>query len=156
MPSYALIDYANTCFPHPTLPTIVGQPNYEKLCSMKKKLKANATSAQSDLGGGKFGHLGLVLDDATYNSLTGKIYVRPAHPGVLVIEPGTACHESVQLREEHNENVRLFRETIDVHNALLKQIVCTIDSDYLKELNNDITSTIILTIPEELTFLFTR
>jgi hypothetical protein len=156
MPSYTPIDYANAFFPHPILPKIVGQPNYERLRSMKKKLKANAASVQSDLGGGKFGHLGLVLDDVTYNALTGDSYVRPAHPGVLLIAAGTAHHESVRLREEHNENVRLFRETIDVHNALLKQIVRTIDSDYLKELNNEITSTITLTIPEILNFLFVR
>ena len=43
----------------------------------------------------------------------------------------TAHHEAVRLREEHNENIRLFRETIDVNNALMKQIINTIDADYI-------------------------
>jgi hypothetical protein len=156
MPSYTPIDYANAYFSSPTLPKIVGKPTYEKLRHMKKLLKANATSVQSDLGGGQFGHLGLVLDDATYNGLTGQNYVRPLHPGALVIPTGTAHHEAVRLREEHSENIRLFRETVDVQNALMKQIINTVENDYLKELYNDITSTITKTIPEVLDFLFTR
>ena len=156
MPAYTPINYANAFFPTPILPKIVGKPTFEKLHAMKKSLKANATSVQSDLGGGQFGHLGLVLDDATYNALTGENYVRPAHPGALVIAAGTALHEAVRLREEHSENVRLFRETVDVHNALMKQIVQTVEPDFIKELYNDVTSTITQTIPQVLTFLFTR
>ena len=129
MPSYAPVDYANAFFPTSNLPKIVGKPTYEKLRTMKKSLKANAASVQSDLGGGQYGHLGLVLDDVTYHGLTGENYVRPAHPGALVIAQATAHHEAVRLREEHSENVRLFRETIDVHNALMKQIVNTIEND---------------------------
>ena len=156
MPSYTPTDYANAYFPTPVLPKIVGTPTYERLRNMKKLLKANAASVQSDLGGGAYGHLGLVLDDATYNALTGENYDRPAHPGALAIAAGTALHESVRLREEHIENVRLFRETVDVTNALLKQIVNAVEKDYLKELYNNVTSTITMTIPEVLTFLFTR
>ena len=87
---------------------------------MKKALKANAASVQSDLGGGAFGHLGLVLDDVTYNTLTGHNYVRPVHPGALIIAAGTPHHEAVRLREEQAENIRIFRETVDVNNALMK------------------------------------
>ena len=52
---------------------------------MKEKLKANAASVQSDLGGGAHGHLGLVLDDATYFALTGHHCVRPVYPITLAI-----------------------------------------------------------------------
>ena len=156
MPSYTAIDYATAFFPIPVLPRIVGKPTYEKLREMKKALKANAASVQSDLGGGAFGHLGLVLDDVTYNTLTGHNYVRPVHPGALIIAAGTPHHEAVRLREEQAENIRIFRETVDVNNALIKQITNTIENDYIKELYNNVTSTITRTIPEVLTFLFTR
>ena len=99
MPSYTAIDYAAAFFPIPVLPRIVGKPTYEKLREMKKALKANAASVQSDLGSGAFGHLGLVLDDVTYNTLTGHNYVRPLHPGALIIAAGTPHHEAVRLRE---------------------------------------------------------
>ena len=123
---------------------------------MQKLLKANATSVHSDLGGSQFGHLGLVIDDTTYHNLTGTDCVCPIHPGILLIPQGTAHHEAVRLREEHNENIRLFCETIDVNNALVKQIINIIDADYIKELQNEIISKITKTIPQVLTFLFTR
>ena len=58
-------------------------------------------------------------------------------------------------KEKHNKNIRLIRETININNALLKQIN-TIDADYIRELQNEITSTITKTIPQVLMFLFTR
>ena len=67
---------------------------------MQKLLKANATSVHSDLGGGQFGDLGLVLDDTTYRDLMGTHYVRPIHPGILLIPQGTAHHEAVRQKRE--------------------------------------------------------
>ena len=117
MPSYTPTDYATAYFPNPTLPKIIGQPTFDKLRALKKALKANAASVQSDLGGGMFGHLGLVLDDATYHRLTTHHYVSPVHPGILAIPVGTALREAVRMREEHQESIRLFRETVDVKNV---------------------------------------
>ena len=108
------------------------------------------------MGGGQYGHLGLVLDDVTYHTLTGENYTRPVHPGALVIVAGTAHHEAVRLRDDHTEQIRIYRETIDVERALMKQIINTVEIDYIKELFNEITGTITVTIPEVLTFLFTR
>ena len=120
MRSYTPTDYANAYFPNPVIPKIVGQPNFEKLRALKKALIANAASVQSDLGGGTYGHLGLILDDATYTRLTTHHYVAPVHPGALTVPANTALHEAVRLREEHQENIRLFQETVDVLNALMK------------------------------------
>ena len=110
-------------------------------------LKAYATSVHSDLGGGQFGYLGLVVYDATYHDLTGAHYALPIHSGILLISQGTVHHEAVRLREEDNENIQLFRETIDINNALMKQIINTTDEDNIKKLQNEITSTITRTIP---------
>lgn len=156
MLAYTPIDYAQAYFPEPVLPKIVGIPTFDKLKSMKKSLKSNAASVQSDLGGGAHGHLGLVLDDEAYHAATGEHYVAPNHPGALVIQAGTALHEAVRLREEHAEHIRVFRESIDVKTALMKQITSTIDNDYLKELRDEVTNTITMSIPDVLAFLFRR
>ena len=37
-------------FPHPTLPKIIGKPNYQQLDDLEKKLKSNAASVQTLLG----------------------------------------------------------------------------------------------------------
>ena len=60
------IDYINTCFAHPVLTKITSKPTYSSLKILKDELKANAASVPSDLGGGKHGHLGLVLKDDEY------------------------------------------------------------------------------------------
>ena len=113
MLAYTPIDYAKAYFPEPVLPKIVWIPTFDKLKNMKKSLKSNAASVQSDLGGGAHGHLGLVLKDKVYHAATGEHYVAPNHPGALVIQAGTALHEAVRLREEHTEHIRVFRESAD-------------------------------------------
>ena len=54
---------------------------FEKLVQVKNALQTNAASVQSDLGGGEFRHLGLILPNAKCQELTGHEYVIPAHPG---------------------------------------------------------------------------
>ena len=149
------IDYSSL-FQTPLLPKIVGRPTFDKLRSLKKYLRQNAASVRSDLGGGAHGHLGLILNDAAYLALTGHQYIRPPHPGALNIPHGTAHHEAVRLREEHHINIQLFRETIDVENALRNQLIASIEPDYIKELENRDTSTIIMPLPDILEFLFRR
>ena len=123
---------------------------------MKSQLKGNAVAVTCDLGGGQFGHLGLVLPPPEYALISAVPYVRPAHPGALVIPAGTAQHEAIHLRDEHKENIRLFRKTIGVEKILLKQIVGAVDAQYLKELRNNNTDTIQLPVSDVLTFLFDR
>ena len=93
--SYQPVDYASAFFEFPTLDKIVGEPSYKTLKSLKKQLKANSISVVSDLGGGGFGHLGLVLTPAEYALIANVPYTRPIHPGPLDIQAGTAHHEAV-------------------------------------------------------------
>ena len=150
-----LVDYT-TYFEFPTLDTIHGEPTFTTLLRMKKQLKANAIAVTSDLGGGQFGHLGLVLTPQDFARLSPVPYVRPAHPGALVIPAGTAQHEAIRLREEHKENIRLFRETIAVEKVLIKLIVGAVEAQYLKEIRDHHTDTITDTVADVLTFLFDR
>ena len=88
------IDYINTTFEYPVLTKIQGQPDFQSLKTIKDELKANATTVPTDLGGGANGHLGLVLTPAEYANVNPINYVRPAHPGQLVIPPGIPQHEA--------------------------------------------------------------
>ena len=148
-------DYASTYFEFPTLDKIHGEPTYNTLKTLKKQLKANGMSVLSDLGGGQFGHLGLVLSPAEYALISNVPYVRPQHPGPLIIPAGTAHHEAVRLRADQDEHIRVFRETLQVERALIKQIVAAVDPEYLRELRDELTNTIILPVPEILDHLIT-
>eukprot|EP00957_Ditylum_brightwellii_P212320 15367182-Ditylum_brightwellii.AAC.1 len=54
------IDYKNNIFKHPELTRIHGEPTTATLFALKNKVKANTQSIFSMLGGGQYGHLGLV------------------------------------------------------------------------------------------------
>ena len=81
------IDYVDTYFEFPLLTKIHGEPTYDSLKTLKNELKSNATSVTSDLGGGGHGHLGIVLTPAEYAVISPIPYVRPVHPGPLVVPP---------------------------------------------------------------------
>ena len=57
------IDYAATYFPYKTPTPINGEPTYKSLKRLKNELRANASSVDTDLGGGDHGYLVLVLTD---------------------------------------------------------------------------------------------
>ena len=58
------------------------------------------------------------------------------------------------LLEQHQENLRLFREVIAVERGLIQQIVTAIGPKYLRALRNSITNKITRTILEIFTHLF--
>ena len=61
----------------PETPTkIQGLPTYQTLRSLRDVLKANAASVETIIGGGTYGHLGLILPAHVYNNI-----VPPLHPG---------------------------------------------------------------------------
>ena len=150
------INYVDTYFELSVLTKVHGEPTYEKLKAIKNELKSNACTVTSDLGGGTHGHLGLVLTAAEYAAISATPYARPAHPGPLTIPAGTAQHEALRLRNEHKEQIRLFRETIDVEKALIKQVVAALESKYLESLRDTNSNSIIRPLSEVLTHLFNR
>ena len=60
-------------FPNPELTKIRGKPSRAKIIQMEKELKANASSVETQLGGGANGHLGLMMTAADYATWTPTI-----------------------------------------------------------------------------------
>ena len=149
-----VVDYASSYFEFPTLDKIHGPPTFRTLQKMRKQLKANCQTVISDLDGGRHGLLGLLLSPEEYALLSNVPFHRPQHPGQLQIPAGTPQREAIRLREEHRENIRIFRETLDVETVLTKQVVNAIAPEYLKELRDPFTDKIDVTIFEVLTHLF--
>ena len=65
------IDYVTTYFPHKTLTLVRGEPTFNDFKRIKTELRANASSMESDLGGGDHGYLFMVLNDAEYLLIPG-------------------------------------------------------------------------------------
>ena len=125
------INYRETYFEFPELTKLHGEPNSESLFKLRNELKANAQAVYSNLSDGAHGHLALVLSDAQYALLTAQPFVRPVHPGTLLIPAGTPGPMATTLKEQHQESMRLFREVQGVEKALMQQIVQAVESPYL-------------------------
>ena len=84
MNSYIGIDYKNTVSDHPEVTNIHGKPTTQALLNLQKEIRANAVSVHTALGGGKYGHLGLVCEVEVYADINDTSpYVRPTNPEVI-------------------------------------------------------------------------
>jgi hypothetical protein len=151
--SLAAINYRETFFPVKDLTRIIGIPTYETLHTLHLELKTNSTSVHSNLGGGQFGHLGLVISPARYAMESNEAYVRPVHPGTLVIAAGDTRHAQDAHEREHKEQLRTFHETRNVEIALIQQIVSAIDGQYISPMKNRNTGQFTGTIYQILVYL---
>ena len=149
------IDYASTYFPHSTPTPIRGEPDYKSLKKLKNELRANASSVDSDLGGGHHGYLGLVLSEQEYRRICPDTpFDAPEFPGTLTIPRGTDTADALNLREEHRTNVALYREYREVEKALVRHITQALESKYIDFLKNENTDLIEDDIPTVLAYLF--
>ena len=64
------IDYKNNVFELPVLTRIIGEPTTATLLDLRNEIRCNAQSVTTTLGGGQYGHLGLVMSNNLYTSLT--------------------------------------------------------------------------------------
>ena len=78
------VDHTVSYFKCKTPTPIHGTPTNSSLKRLKLELRANATSVESELGGGNHGYLGLVLTNTEYATITANPFVAPAFPGSLV------------------------------------------------------------------------
>ena len=118
-------------------------------------MRANTISLDSDPGGGDYGYVGLVLTDEEYSRVVPDTSFQvPNFPGPLVIPPRTELVEAMNLRENHKQNVNLYRECREVERALLRHITTAAESKYVDFLNNEDTDQIEDDIPTVLEFLF--
>lgn len=141
-------------FEHPELIKIVDEPNTRSLITLKNQVRDNVMSVHTTLGG-QHGHLGLVLTAAQYALIPGtQPYVKPPHPGALNIPNNATQYIITNLREQHQEALRLFREVPAVECAIIQQIVQAVHPKYLKAIWNTVTNPTNIEISEIFTHLF--
>ena len=152
------VDYAATYFKYPVPSPINGEPTNKMLKRLKTELRANASSVDTDLGGGDHGYLGLILADLEYARIipTPTQFQAPAWPGTLVITPTATPVEAVHEKERHREQVRVYRECKNVEKALLRHIQNAVEEKYIEHMVDEDTGLIEHDIPTVLEYLFTN
>ena len=68
-------------FKYQHLTEIEGRPDYTKLYNARRELCGNALAVKCSFRGGKYGTLGVVLEDAVYQAETGVAWTVPASQG---------------------------------------------------------------------------
>ena len=147
------IIYKDTLFEQANLTLILGKPTFETLHKIWNKIKSNAKSVYSNIGGGEHGNLGLVITNAQYTLISLTPFAYPNHPGPLIITDGTTAHGNSNMWIAHTEEVRLFYEVTGVEQALVQQIVGTVEEVYLADIRNRNTDYINNTVVGVLTHL---
>jgi hypothetical protein len=130
-------------FPHPILPTVEGEPDYQTIHATRKCLQANSRAIDTHLGGGTLGHLGLIISDASYSIIAPPtageppLYETPNAPGrAPATTDGTLAHISADHRVLE-EDVQTYRTCTSAQQALKKQIISVFEPIYLEILNDN-------------------
>jgi hypothetical protein len=140
---YATIKDVMESFPHPVLPTVQGEPDYQTIHATRKCLQVNSRAIDTHLGVRALGHLGLIISDASYTMIapttdTGPtLWIRPEAPGRAPANTeGTAAQISA-ARHIWEEDIQTYRTYTSVQQALKKQIINVFEPMYLDVLNDN-------------------
>jgi hypothetical protein len=140
---YATVEDVIVSFPHPVLPTVQGEPNYQTIHAIRKSLQANSRAIDAHLGGGTLGHLGLIVSDASYAMIAPAtdagptLWVRPTAPRR---DPANTDGTGAQIsaaRHIWEEDVQTYRTYTSVQQALKRQIISVFEPMYLDVLNEN-------------------
>ena len=124
-------------FPHPIIPKITGLPTYQTLSETKRLLAANAASVASNRGGGSNGYLGIILSPAVYATISATPFDAPAYPGPQPNIPnGSTAAATNTIIRNHTEDMREWRECINLGAALRNQLIDAIEPIYLRSQRN--------------------
>jgi hypothetical protein len=99
---YTTVEDVVASFPHPILPTVQGEPDYQAIHAIRKLMQAKSWEIDTHLGGGALGHLDLIFSNAAYTIIapTGKkgplLWKKPTAPGraPAVMDQGTVAQLS--------------------------------------------------------------
>ena len=142
-------------FPYPTIAKMPGRPTFETIAEVHTKLKANASSIPSELGGGSHGLLGLALQPGTYTVLTGHVFQPPVNPGPIANVAGNLTGPQIaNAVRTHKEQLELWRLYNSTEQALKQQLISSFDDIYLKGISNRHTGFATITLIRMLQHLY--
>jgi hypothetical protein len=87
-------------FSHSSLPKVTGEPTFEDLKVIRRLLNNNAMSVASYEGGGRHGHLIIIMTNEEYFAIAVNVFPIPDNPGpsAAVVAETTRLHrEATQV-----------------------------------------------------------
>lgn len=155
--TYSSVESVIESFPHSTLPKIEGEPDFAGIKNIEKLIITNASSCESELGGGQHGMLGLVISPERYQLITGHEFEPHPNPGALpTFPPNPTQPQIAQINSTHKEQLRLWREQLLVSKALKKQLLSVWDAKFLEEIHDNYTGYNNHSIQQIFTYLYDK
>jgi hypothetical protein len=140
---YATVEDVIKSFPHPVLPTVQGESDYQTIHAIRKSLQANSRAIDTYLGGGTLGHLGLIVSYASYAMIAPAtdagptLWINPQSPGRTPANMDSTAAQISAARHSWEEDVQTYRTYTFVQLALKKQIISVFELMYLDVLNDN-------------------
>ena len=124
---------------------------------MMQLLYGNAASLPTMLGGGKHGHIGIIMTPRLYTTLANTPYDSPPNPGIT---PTHAIGALAEIRQKnflvHKEERRILYNRQTMEDALKSIIINAVDEVYIGELRNKYTGYLGITARDLLDHLLDR
>jgi hypothetical protein len=143
-------------FPHSSLPKVAEEPTFEDLKVIRRLLNTNDMSVASYEGGGRHGHLGIIMTNKEYFAIAVNIFPVPNNPGPsAAVVAGMTAAVRVEITRLHQEATQVYRTYHNVDQAIKKLIIESFDDAYLNALSDEIVGHANCTSLQLLTHLLT-
>ena len=123
-----------------TVTKIHGQPTSHDLTNLEKEIISILANIPTTLGGGNHGHVGVIMDQVDYNTMTTGIdFVNPVNPGIYPAGLALNAAAGTRAREEaiHKELIAQFETLEGVKLGTKDLILEAVDNEYLSEIEHD-------------------
>ena len=105
-----------------------GVIDYKIIREIHRKIQANASTMQSELGGGKHGILEMEMQPATYRTVIGQYFQRPFHPPQASPVPtNTDAAEFPRYIQLHAAQVDKWRQIVNADDILKQQLLGSLE-----------------------------
>jgi hypothetical protein len=126
-------------FPHSSIPKVTGEPTFEDLKVIQRLLNTNAMSVASYEGGGRHGHLGIIMTNEEYFAIAVDLFTVPSNPGPsAAVVAGMTAAVIYETTRQHREATHVYRTYHNVEQAIKKLIIESFDDAYLNALLDEI------------------
>jgi hypothetical protein len=142
--------------PHSSLPKVTGEPTFEDLKVIRRLLNTNTMSVVSYEGGGRHGHLGIIMTKEEYFAIAFDLFPIPNNPvPSAAVVAGMTAAVIAETTRLHREATQVYRTYHNVDQVIKKLIIESFDDAYLNALSDEIVGNANCTSLQLLTHLLT-
>jgi hypothetical protein len=89
------------------------------------------------VGGGVHGHLGIIMTQVDYYTISATPWVEPFNPGAIpIIPPGTNAVYAAKIARVYDEFCRIYTNRINVDQSLKRIMLEAYDNMYTSQLED--------------------